>query len=71
MEPVWDSGLAAIRAFQGMSSWLTWPMQAVTWLGLPAFYILLLPTVYWCLDARLGLRLGTYLLFSIWLRSRD
>lgn len=44
-------------------------MQAFTALGLPAFYVLLFPVVYWCVDARHGLRLAACVMGSIWLNE--
>jgi membrane-associated phospholipid phosphatase len=49
---------------QSLGTWLRWPMQVITALGYEQFFILLLPTVYWCLDQAVGLRLGIALLLG-------
>ena len=69
MECIWNAGIAIIIALQGLGDWLTLPMRVLTVLGLPGFYILLVPVCTWCLDARMGLRLSVYLFASIWLNE--
>ncbi len=49
---------------QGLGTWLRWPMQAITALGYEQFFVLLLPTIYWCLDQAVGLRMGIALLLG-------
>ena len=44
--------------------WLTTPMQIFSLLGNEEFYLLIMPLFYWCIDARIGLRLGLLLLIS-------
>jgi hypothetical protein len=39
-------------------------MRFFTFLGTENFYLLILPVLYWCVDANLGLRVGVILLFS-------
>ena len=67
MEPVWNTGLAIIVMLQSLGDWLTLPMRALSVLGLPGFYVFLIPACTWCLDTRLGLRLTICLMSSIWL----
>lgn len=43
---------------QGLGEWLVGPMRAITAMGYEQFFILLLPTIYWCFDQMLGLRVG-------------
>lgn len=38
--------------------------KAVTWLGNEEFFLLLMPLVYWCINSRLGLRLGLLVLLG-------
>lgn len=47
---------------QSLGEWLKLPMQTVTALGYEEFFVLLLPTVYWCFDQMVGLRVGIMLL---------
>lgn len=49
---------------QGLGEWLIVPMQAITALGYEQFFILLLPTIYWCFDQKLGLRVGIIFLLG-------
>ncbi len=64
--------MAQINAFeiivnqflQGLGGWLRWPMLAFSALGIEQFFILLLPTVYWCFDQAVGLRLGILFMVS-------
>jgi membrane-associated phospholipid phosphatase len=50
--------------FQSLGAWLRGPMQVVTSLGYEEFFVLLLPTLYWCFDQMVGLRVGVMLLLS-------
>ena len=50
--------------FQSLGTWLRGPMLAITALGYEQFFILLLPTLYWCFDQMVGLRVGLMLLLS-------
>lgn len=54
-----------VNAFlQNLGIWLKLPMQAITALGYEEFFVLLLPTLYWCFDQMVGLRLGMVLLLG-------
>jgi len=59
-----DSGIALILAIQNLGAWLEAPMRFFSFLGTENFYLLILPILYWCVDANLGLRVGVILLFS-------
>ncbi len=48
--------------FQNIGEWLRLPMLAITALGYGGFFVLLLPTLYWCVDQMVGLRLGIMLM---------
>jgi membrane-associated phospholipid phosphatase len=69
VEPVWNVGISIISALQGLGNWLTPPMLALTFLGRAEFFFIFVPAVYWCVDAGLGLRVGIYLLSSVWLNE--
>ena len=56
--------LAWIVAFQSFGDWLVGPMKFFSTLGIEEFYLVLLPFLYWCVDAALGLRVGVIMLFS-------
>ncbi len=49
---------------QGLGTWLRLPMTVITNLGSEQFFILLLPTLYWCMDMAVGLRVGMVLLLG-------
>jgi len=56
--------LSLVIAFQSLGDWLVSPMQFFSFLGTQEFYILILPILYWCIDTRLGIRVGVIMLFS-------
>jgi membrane-associated phospholipid phosphatase len=47
--------------FQNLGSWLAPIAKGLSFLGTENFYILLLPALYWCIDASLGFRIGIML----------
>jgi membrane-associated phospholipid phosphatase len=47
--------------FQNLGAWLAPVAQAITFLGTENFYILLLPALYWCIDAGVGFQIGVML----------
>lgn len=49
---------------QSLGGWLRAPMLAITALGYEEFFVLLLPTLYWCFDQMVGLRVGIALLLA-------
>jgi membrane-associated phospholipid phosphatase len=57
-----NAGINWIAALQGMGSWLTMPMEAFSFLGSEDFFMLVLPALYWSVNAALGLRVGVILL---------
>ena len=64
MNPILESGINLIVWLQANLSWLRGPMQLLSFLGNEEFFLLLLPFVYWCVDVRLGARVGAILCFS-------
>lgn len=62
---LYDWGIQFILAWQQGGDWLSVPMNGFTFTGNIEFYLLLLPILYWNVDRRLGVRLGTFLLLSI------
>ena len=53
-----------VVAFQSLGDGLLRPMKFFSYLGTEEFYLIVLPFLYWCIDAGLGLRVGVILLFS-------
>jgi len=61
-------GLDCIRLIQTAANPpLTMCMKIITELGSVAVYIFLLPIIYWCIDEKKCLQLGTIVLISVWL----
>ncbi len=59
---IWGSQI--ILAMQHWGYWLTGTMKFFSFLGTEEFFLLAFPFIYWCLDAYLGMRIGTALLIS-------
>jgi membrane-associated phospholipid phosphatase len=64
MQTLFESGLAMIIAIQNMGDWLTGPMKFFSYLGTEDFFFAVLPLIYWCINASLGLRVGLILVTS-------
>lgn len=56
MDGVYQFGIALIQWLQQWSPGLDSFMKVVTFIGTLVFYILFIPTLYWCVDQTLGLR---------------
>jgi hypothetical protein len=70
MEELLIWGLDVIRAVQTIKGpALTAVMQVLTQAGSEYFYLLFLPVVFWCVDARFGIRFGLVFLFSAFTNS--
>ena len=61
MNPILDWGINLIAGLQASVPWLRGSMTFLSFLGNEEFFILFLPLLYWCVDARLGLRVGVIL----------
>jgi membrane-associated phospholipid phosphatase len=68
MESLLDAQISLIQTL-GSIDWLALPMRAITLLGEETFFLLLVPLLYWCISARLGVRVGLILLLSTSLNS--
>ena len=64
MDAIIQAGIAFALWFQGLGAWLEIPMKGFTFLGSEEFLLLALPVIYWCVDARIGLRMGVILLLN-------
>ena len=70
MDSVYQWGLDVIRFIQRLESpFLTVIMKTITNLGAEYFYLALLPLIFWCIDEKRGIRLGTAFLLSSWLNG--
>ena len=59
-----ENGIRLIVLIQSLGGWLEAPMKFFSFLGSEYFFLFGLPVVYWCIDSRLGIRIGVILLFS-------
>lgn len=70
MEELLIWGLDIVRAVQTIKGpFLTAVMQVLTQVGSKYFYLLFLPVIFWCVDARFGIRFGLVFLFSAFTNS--
>ncbi|MFT3891441.1 MAG: phosphatase PAP2 family protein [Anaerolineales bacterium] len=64
MDQLIQLGVQWIISIQSLGGWLKMPMQFFTFLGSENFFYLVLPLIYWSIDAVLGLRVGFILIAS-------
>ncbi len=64
METILNIGVTWNIFLQSLGSWLKTPMEAFSFLGNEYFFLLLLPALYWCVEAGVGIRVGLILLLS-------
>jgi membrane-associated phospholipid phosphatase len=69
MDILIQNGIDWILAIQSLGSWLELPMQFFTFLGQENFFFLVLPLIYWSVDAGLGLRVAFILTTSNYLNA--
>jgi membrane-associated phospholipid phosphatase len=58
MDVLVPAGVAWVVTVQALGTWLDAPMRFFSFLGTEDFFLLVLPLVYWCIDAPLGVRVG-------------
>jgi membrane-associated phospholipid phosphatase len=64
MNPILDWGTHFIAELQTSVPWLAVPARFLSFLGAEEFYLFIVPFLYWCVDVRLGLRVGVILTVS-------
>lgn len=69
MDLLMQDGIDWIIAIQSLGSWLELPMEFFTFLGYENFFFLVLPLIYWSIDAGLGLRVAFILASSNYLNA--
>ena len=69
MESLLNWGIEVVLWLQQFSPALDLPFKALTFMGDEAFYLLLMPLVYWSIDRRTGAGLFILLLFSAYLNA--
>lgn len=62
MDAIWQFEIWINVFFQQLGTWLLLPMKAISFLGQEEFFLLVMPAIYWCVNARNGLRLGLMLM---------
>ncbi len=65
METLIPWGIETILSIQAWGPWLEGPMALFSFLGTENFFLFVLPLIYWCVDASVGLRVGLVLIGSI------
>lgn len=63
------NGIDWVLAVQSLGAWLELPMRFLSFLGDENFFFMVLPLLYWSVDARLGLRVAFILISSNFLNS--
>ncbi|MDQ2690510.1 MAG: phosphatase PAP2 family protein [Chloroflexota bacterium] len=69
MDTLAQNGIGWILALQSLGAWLEPVMEFFTFLGYEDFFFLVLPLVYWSIDAGLGLRIAFILSTSNYLNA--
>lgn len=62
--PILDFGVNLIIFLQSLGDWLIAPMRLFSFLSSPDFVLILMPFLYWSVDAGIGIRVGVILLLS-------
>lgn len=64
MDAIHQLEILWVILIQSIGPWLIEPMRIVSLLGNEEFYLLMMPLLYWSVDARLGFRVAILLLLS-------
>lgn len=64
MNFLFELGISIVLYVQNLGAWLINPIRFISFFGTAEFYLLIMPALYWCFDASLGLRVGIILLVS-------
>jgi membrane-associated phospholipid phosphatase len=63
VDTLYETGIRLVILFQSVG-WLETPMRFFTFLGTQPFFIFVMPVIYWCINAGLGIRVGFILLLG-------
>jgi membrane-associated phospholipid phosphatase len=66
-DTILEWGLEVVLVLQAGTGWMVGPMQFFSALGFEEFFFFVLPGLYWCVDTRIGVRVGLYLALSGWI----
>ncbi len=64
MTPLWLAEIELIVLIQRLPAWLEPVMEFLSFFAREEFFLLLLPILYWCVNPRLGVRVGIALMLS-------
>jgi membrane-associated phospholipid phosphatase len=64
MELFWQLEIVVNLFLQSLGEWLKSPMSLFSFLGTEEFFLMVLPALYWCVDAGAGFRIAVMLLLS-------
>ena len=64
MDPITQIEINIVLFLQSFGDWLKSPILLFSFLGQEEFFMALLPFLYWCVDARLGLQFAIMTVFS-------
>ena len=56
MDALYQFGISLIQSFQTLSPALDGLMKAVSFMGTPEFFLIIIPFIYWNIDRRVGIR---------------
>ena len=69
MEHILEEGICIILWLQQVSPVLDIPFKALTFMGEEAFFLVVLPFLYWCIDRSVGARITLLFLLSAWINA--
>ena len=69
MDSLLNWGIDVVLWFQQFSPAFDFPFKALTFMGNEAFYLVIMPLIYWSIDRRTGAGLFILLLFSAYLNA--
>lgn len=64
MDFLWNFEIELILFLQNLGDWLILPFQALSFLATEEFFIIIMPAIFWCFDALIGLRMAVMLVTS-------
>jgi membrane-associated phospholipid phosphatase len=64
MDAIFNFEISITLFLQNLGAWLATPFQAISFLATEEFFIMILPLIYWSIDALLGLRMAFMLVIS-------
>jgi membrane-associated phospholipid phosphatase len=65
VDNIYELGINIVLFWQNLGEWLLTPMNFLSFLGEMRFFLLIMPILYWSIDAALGIRIGIILIVSV------